>query len=472
MIRWNDLVQSFKAAGYTGGADDLASVKNWLAAEGRDTETVVAGDDTLVLSELHALRDGKPFDASGVAAKAKLDAQVDDRVKRALAAFSDLNGHAGQDNAVSRPDVTVGKARLTDDPLGGYNHAGEYLQDVVKAGTRGSDKMPSERLQTWQKAALATYGQEASGADGGFAVPTEMRESITKLVASEDSLFSRADTLPITKASIALPDDETTDWGTTGPQAYWEGEADAKEQSKPSLKLKEYRLRKVTALVPMTEELLEDGPAMASYVNSVAPGRLRWKLDEAMIRGTGAGQPLGFLNSPSLITAAAVGSQTADTISGVNIIDMYSRVFGPYRQGMVWLYHQDVEPYLFRLSSEGVAGDGTDATGFGFPLFSPPGSNRNSGPYGTILGRPAIPTQHAATIGDVGDIMAVCPNEYQFVMRAGGVQAATSMHLWFDQDTTAFKFRMRADGAPKLSAAIAPRSGSNTMSAFVALAAR
>jgi len=57
-------------------------------------------------------------------------------------------------------------------------------------------------------------------------------------------------------------------------------------------------------------------------------------------------------------------------------------------------------------------------------------------------------------------------------MKAGGIQAATSMHLWFDQDTTAFKFRMRADGAPKLSSPIDPRTGSNTMSAFVGLAAR
>jgi hypothetical protein len=46
------------------------------------------------------------------------------------------------------------------------------------------------------------------------------------------------------------------------------------------------------------------------------------------------------------------------------------------------------------------------------------------------------------------------------------------MHLWFDQDLTAFKFRMRVDGQPWLSTAISPLNGSNTMSAFVALATR
>jgi HK97 family phage major capsid protein len=468
-ITWGRLVESFQAAGYDGKADDLAAVKLWLEAEGRDTDTVQVGDDVLNLADLHATREGKPFDASAVAEKAERDAEVDERVRKAL----DQLGLADRDTkAGRRPDVSVGKDRLVDDPKGGYDHAGQFFMDVVKAGTRGTDKLPSERLHRWQKASLSTFGSEATGADGGFAVPTEFRENITRLVQSEDSLFSRADQLPISTASIALPDDETTPWGTNGPAAYWEGEADAMAQSKPNLKLKEYRLRKLTALVPVTEELLEDATAMGAYVNQVAPERIRWKADEAMIRGNGSGQPLGFLNSPSLITQAAEGSQTADTLSGVNVINMYSRMFAPYRQGGVWLYHQDVEPYLFRLSTEGVAGDGTDATGFGFPLFSPPGSNRNSGPYPTILGRPAIATQHAATLGDVGDIMFIAPQQYRFVMRSGGIQAATSMHLWFDQDATAFKFRMRADGAPKLSSTISPRTGTNTMSAFVALAAR
>lgn len=468
-MTWGRLVESFQAAGYTGKADDLAAVKDWLEAEGRSRDSVLVGDQELSVDDLHATREGKPFDATGAAKALEEDERVDERVRKAL---DQLGLGDRQEKAGRRPDVSVGKDRLVDDPRGGYDHAGEFYADVVKAGMRGTDKMPSDTLVRWQKAALSTFGSEASGADGGFAVPTEFREGITRLVETEDSLFSRADQLPISTASIALPDDETTPWGTNGPVAYWEGEADAMAQSKPNLKLKEYRLRKLTTLVPVTEELLEDATALGSYVNQVAPARIRWKADEAMFRGTGAGQPLGFMNSPSLITVAKESAQEADSLSGVNIIKMYSRMFAPYRQGGLWLYHQDVEPYLFRLSTEGVDAAGADATGFGFPLFSPPGTNRNSGPYPTILGRPAIATQHSATLGELGDIVFIAPQQYRFVMRAGGIQSATSMHLWFDQDTTAFKFRMRADGAPKLSSPISPRTGSNTMSAFVALAER
>jgi HK97 family phage major capsid protein len=467
-MKWNDLVAGFQAAGYEGREDDLASVKSWLRAEGRSDRTVLAGEQELVLDELFATRSGKPFDATSVAKQAELQAQVDDRVRRAL----DELAPKPTETKARRPDISGGKVCLVDDPKGGYRAPGEFYLDVVRAGLKGHDHAPSDRLVNWQKATLTTYGSEAVGADGGFAVPTEFRENITRLVNAEDSLFGRADQLPIETASIAIPDDETTPWGAAGPQAYWEGEADAYAQSKPSLKLKEYRLRKLTALIPVTEELLEDATAMGAYINQVAPERIRWAADEAMIRGTGAGQPLGFMNSGSFIEQAKVTSQTGDTVSGVNIIEMYSRMFGPYRQGAIWIYHQDIEPFLFRLSTEGISATGAAATGFGFPLFNPPGSSQNVGPYPTILGRPAIATQHCATLGDLGDIMFISPQQYRFVMKAGGIQAATSMHLWFDQDTTAFKFRMRADGAPKLSTTISPRSGSTTMSAFVGLAAR
>ena len=52
------------------------------------------------------------------------------------------------------------------------------------------------------------------------------------------------------------------------------------------------------------------------------------------------------------------------------------------------------------------------------------------------------------------------------------MRADTSIHLWFDQNTTAFRFVMRMNGQPWLSAAIARKNGSNTLSHFVTLASR
>jgi HK97 family phage major capsid protein len=54
----------------------------------------------------------------------------------------------------------------------------------------------------------------------------------------------------------------------------------------------------------------------------------------------------------------------------------------------------------------------------------------------------------------------------------GGMKSDTSIHLWFDQNVTAFRFVMRMNGQPWLKAAIARKNGSNTLSHFVTVATR
>jgi len=46
------------------------------------------------------------------------------------------------------------------------------------------------------------------------------------------------------------------------------------------------------------------------------------------------------------------------------------------------------------------------------------------------------------------------------------------MHLYFDQGVTSFRWTLRLGGQPWLSAPIARKNGSNTLSPFVALATR
>jgi len=58
------------------------------------------------------------------------------------------------------------------------------------------------------------------------------------------------------------------------------------------------------------------------------------------------------------------------------------------------------------------------------------------------------------------------------VARRGELQAATSIHLFFDANTTAFRWVLRFGGQPLLSAPLTPRSGSNTLSSIVTTAAR
>ena len=115
---------------------------------------------------------------------------------------------------------------------------------------------------------------------------------------------------------------------------------------------------------------------------------------------------------------------------------------------------------LFRSIAAGVSG------------LVPEGGLRYDPTNGTLMGRPIIATEACQTIGTVGDIILAYLPGYFAPYKAGGVRSDMSMHLWFDQGVTAFRWTFRVGGQPWLSAAIARKNGSNTLSHFVALQTR
>ncbi len=314
------------------------------------------------------------------------------------------------------------------------------------------------------KNAATTYSSEGTGADGGFLVPPEYRTAIMETVLAESSLLGRTDQLTSSSNTLVLPKDENTAWDTTnGVQATWEGEADTLSQSKVNLKANTIRLNKLASLVPVTEELNEDASALDSYLRRKVPEKMDYKINDAIINGTGAGMPLGIMSSSSLITVAKESGQTASTVVFENIVNMWARLYGPYRNDAVWLINQDIEPQLLSM------GFPTSATAV--PVYLPPGG-LSAAPYGTLMGRPVIPVESCQTLGTAGDIILASLSQYMTAMKTGGVRTDVSMHLYFDQDVTAYRFIMRVAGQPWRDNTISPANGSNTRSAFINLATR
>jgi len=348
----------------------------------------------------------------------------------------------------------------------GFNHFGEFAASV-----RAANPQNGAGFQVDQRLAFAnaptTVGSEGVGADGGFAVPDTFRDEIMSFYNDEASLFSMTDQQQTSGNTFCVPIDETTPWQTTGGVlAYWDGENDQLTQSKPSLRDGQLRLNKLTALVPVTNELLEDAPAMSGYVPRKAGQKMAFKSDLAIVQGSGSGQPLGIINSGCLVSVAKEGSQVADTITGLNITKMYSRMYAPWRRSAVWLINQDIEPQLLHLMKIGKLETGGNDTGWGstVPHYDPVTD--------TLMGRPIIRTQACETLGDKGDIIFANMPMYLTVVKSSGVRSEVSMHLWFDYDTTAFRFIFRQAGQPWLTTTMAARDGSATYSAFVTLDAR
>lgn len=346
----------------------------------------------------------------------------------------------------------------------GWKNMGEFSVAVLNACRPGATIDP--RLIN----APTSYASEGIGQDGGFVVPPEFRSAIMTKVMSEESLLSRCDQIETSGSSITVPKDETTPWGTAGIQAYWEGEAGQYTQKKPALETSTIKANKLTALVPVTDELLEDAPALGSYVQRKAPEVIYYKVNDAILNGSGAGQPLGLLNAGCTVTVSKESSQAADTVKAQNIAKMWSRMPANWRSNAVWLVHGDVEPQLMQLGFQVPDVAGANPTG-AVALYVPPGG-WSQAPYGTLLGRPIVVTQAAQALGDKGDITFAALNQYAAVLKAGGIKSDSSIHLFFDYGLTAFRFTFRMGGQPWWSSTYSAGKGATTYGPFVNLEAR
>lgn len=368
----------------------------------------------------------------------------------------------GRRTAAEPANAGSGKIAATvrnQDPRYGFQNFGEFVIFVKRA------ELGDGEARTRFANVATTYGNEGSGADGGFAVPPEFKRTLWEKVQVEENLMTRTDQLVTGSNNMTVPKDETTPWQTSGGvQVYWESEGGVKTPSKPALEMMTLRLNKVVGLVPVSDELLEDAPGLESWLRSKVPAKIISKINTAIIDGNGVGKPLGILRAPSLVTVAKETSQPADTIHYANIVKMWSRMYGPSRRNAIWIINQDIEPQLNAMAFSSTATSPV-------PAYMPAGG-LSTAPYATLMGRPVVPVEAAKTLGDVGDIILVDLSQYMTLTKGGGVKTDVSMHLYFDQDLTAFRFVLRMTGMPAWGAAITPENGSLTRSWAVALAER
>lgn len=386
-----------------------------------------------------------------------VDQQVEAMREQVLA---DMTAGMGKVAAGLRPPVSPSARKASP-----FASLGEQLQAVRRAAAPGSQA--DARLL---EIGAATGMSEGVAADGGFLLHDTYVDEIMRLMHETGVVVARMPApIPLDPRSnsIKMPGiDETSRadgsrWG--GMQAYWTEEGGSGTGTKPQFKRIGLELHKLMALAYMTDEQLNDTPVVESIVRMGFAEEFGFKLDDAAINGDGVGKPLGVLNSNALVTVAKETGQAAATIVFENIVKMWSRLWARSRRNAVWFINQDVEPQLYALSL--AVGTG------GVPVYMP--ANGLSGqPFGTLFGRPVVPIEHCATLGTVGDIILADMSQYWRIQASGGPQYATSIHVQFTTDETAFRGTLRTDFRPLWLEALTPYKGSNTVSPFVALATR
>lgn len=388
--------------------------------------------------------------------------------ERKIKKFADL------EKATEKPVTHEEGIRNEDN--GGFKSFGEYLQAVIRAGMPRAGLLAGKpcgvidsRLYELQSIEERQTGQaEVPPALGGFLVTTDQTEKILDRTYQTGVLAARCTRFTISRTanSISFPRlDETSRadgsrWG--GIRVYWTEEAAQKTGVTTKFGKLNLNLHKLTGLIYLTDELLEDASALEAYVIDKFGDEFGFKIDDAIINGTGVGQPMGILSANCTVQVSKETGQTAATILAENIEKMYARMWAPSIKNSIWLINQDCWPQIFQLHH--AVGTG------GVPVFVPAGGLSQS-PYGTLMGRPILPIEQCKTLGTVGDIYFVDLKHY-YLAEKGGIKSARSIHLKFDYDETVLRFVMRIDGQPSWSAALTPYQGSNTQSPFIKLATR
>jgi len=348
-----------------------------------------------------------------------------------------------------------------DDPKGGFKYFSEFTSAVMKASMPGGSV---DKRLIQEK--VAGHMDEGEPAQGGFLVPTEFRAALLKRSYETGQVASRCMQIPMASNRIQIPAiNETSRVDGSrqgGVQVFWVEEAHTKTYSKPHFRQIQLTLHKLCGLIYVSDELLEDSAiSVEPLLTQLFGDEIAHVIDQAFFRGTGAGQPLGILPGgvagPSTVAVARTG---AGAVVAQDVINMWSRMWGPCRQNGVWLINQDVEP---QLHSMGLA------VGFGgIPVYMP-ANGLSAAPYATLYGRPVIPFESCPTMGTSGDIAFCDWSQYLYGQKTAGPQVASSIHVNFIYDETCFRFVMRVDGQPWWNLVLTPENGVNTLAPFVVL---
>lgn len=301
------------------------------------------------------------------------------------------------------------------------------------------------------------------GSDGGFLVPTGITESLTDTIFARSYLLSRCTRRNTTQSTYdgVIPDESITD--TNGGRFGGMGLPPVAQDGLIAFEWPKSRgvtleMHKGAGIAPATNEMVEDGN-VEEYLDEVAPRVLTQMMERQVFSGSGVGEALGIVRSPSLIAQSIEPTQTiANTpqFLAANAARMVAQVLDLESAAFY------VHPELLTAALLATVNSNEKA------ILTPPDAEA---PFGRLATRPVFPNYHAPAVGTVGDfVLASMPN--YLVVTKGTLRKAVSVHARFLQDEALFRFSIRWNGAPMLGSTVIPSWSSTPKSHYVALAAR
>ena len=395
--------------------------------------------------------------------KAKETKETED--ERIIRRFTPGAGNEGT------PLIIKGKGRIEFVPGGDegdkpFENYASQLMAVRKAASQSADQWDKRLYGVTVK---ATGSSEIVPSDGGFLTAQEFIPNLINRPHQTGQVWAKVRKQQVgpnyNGFKVPMVNETSRADGSRlgGVLGYWLGEGGTLTKSKPGIRQISLELQKLICLMYATDELLQDSVQLESYVNLWFPEEFGFMNDAAIIAGDGQGKPLGILNSPALYTVSKETGQIAATIVTQNIIKMWQSLYAPSRPTAEWFINQECEQQLDQLSlAVGTAG---------IPVYMNLNMGITQDGRMVLKGRPVNVIEQCSALGTPGDIMLFDPQQYMYGEK-GGINMATSIHVQFVTDETAFRWTYRCNGMPMWNSTLTPYKGSIKMSPFVALAVR
>jgi HK97 family phage major capsid protein len=293
------------------------------------------------------------------------------------------------------------------------------------------------------------------GAEGGFMVPKQFRETLMSVDVQAPIIRPRATVIPAGSppdAEISMPalDQSAAENMFGGVEVSWIGEGQTKPET--DAKFKEIKLtpNEVAAYITVTDKLLRNWQAAGTVLAGLLRNAMIAAEDYQFLRGNGVSKPQGIIGAACEIAYNRAG---ASAIAFADVVGMLARARG--EAGLVWIASRTTIPQLANIRDTGNNN-----------LFI---MNATAGVPASLMGIPLIFNERSPALGSKGDLI-LADLSYYLIKDGSGPFVSASEHVYFRNNKTVIKAFWNVDGKPWLLNPI-PLEGSvaNTVSPVVTL---
>jgi len=335
---------------------------------------------------------------------------------------------------------------------------GDFLWAVTKHDTALLKEIGSEYQEFKTDDGTKVLGDQ-TGAAGGNLVPTVFIPDLITVEPEDEIVYPRADKLQVS-GPIAVPGITTTGAGAGrsnflgGMWAFWTERGEQKHEIEPEFTQIELTPHELSGYTEVKESLINRSRiSLDPLLRGLFRETLTYVRDEAMLDGTGAGQPWGIINSPGTFIQAR---QTAGTIMYRDLVRLKMHLLPRSWTRAHWIFNITAYEALSLIQD--------DNGNFIWRQDAVGGEPR------TVMGLPYVFTEKTPVLGQSGDVV-LADERYYYVADEMTIMIATSEHFRFRHNRIAYKFVLYVDGQEKLQAPIVLKDGVTEVSPFVILGA-